>query len=66
MELTSSTGLRSESGRLTERTLLSQRRIAHPPELRELIMEMGRSNPRWGCVRIRGELFKHPLRTESG
>lgn len=28
------------------------------PELRELILEMARSNPRWGCVRIRGELFK--------
>jgi len=31
MELTSSTRLRSESGRLSERTLLGQRRIAHPP-----------------------------------
>lgn len=27
-------------------------------ELRRLILEMARDNPRWGCVRIRGELLK--------
>lgn len=27
-------------------------------ELRRLIMEMATDNPRWGCVRIRGELLK--------
>src|SRR6266567_4606179 len=28
------------------------------PELRELILRMARDNPRWGCLRIRGELLK--------
>src|SRR5207302_11234286 len=28
------------------------------PEVTELILQMGRENPRWGCVRIRGELIK--------
>lgn len=27
-------------------------------QLRRLILEMARDNPRWGCVRIRGELLK--------
>ena len=26
------------------------------PELGELIVEMARKNPRWGCMRIKGEL----------
>ena len=28
------------------------------PELQELILRMARDNPRWGCVRVRGELIK--------
>src|SRR6266568_3762415 len=28
------------------------------PEIQELILQIARDNPRWGCVRIRGELLK--------
>jgi putative transposase len=27
-------------------------------EIRELVLRIGRENPRWGCIRIRGELAK--------
>ena len=28
------------------------------PELQQLILRMAKDNPRWGCVRVRGELLK--------
>lgn len=35
------------------------------PELRELTLRMGKENPRWGCLRIRGELAKLGLRVSA-
>jgi len=34
-------------------------------EVRELILRMGRENPRWGCLRIRGELAKLGVRASA-
>src|SRR6266567_3435415 len=28
------------------------------PEIQKLILQMSKDNPRWGCVRVRGELLK--------
>ena len=32
------------------------------PELRELVLRLGRENPSWGCVRVQGELRKLGIR----
>jgi transposase len=34
-------------------------------EVRALILQMGRENPRWGCIRIRGELAKLGIRVSA-
>jgi putative transposase len=34
-------------------------------EVRHLILRMGKENPRWGCIRIRGELLKLGVRVSA-
>jgi transposase InsO family protein len=40
-------------------------RPALDPEARELILRLGRENPRWGYMRIRGELLKLGMRVSA-
>src|SRR5665811_181759 len=35
------------------------------PEVRELVLKIARENPRWGCVRIEGELAKLGIRVSA-
>jgi putative transposase len=46
-------------------TFRRKKTLGRPPvetELRDLVLRMGRENPRWGCMRIQGELRKLGIR----
>ncbi len=52
---------RHSGGRLTHTVLVTYPETLYP-ELRELILRLAGENPRWGCVRIQGELPKLGIR----
>src|SRR5450759_2887753 len=41
-------------------------RPGRDPEIQHLILQMAKDNPRWGCVRVRGELLKLGYRVWGG
>ena len=44
---------------------VGKRQATLSDEIRQLILQMGKENPRWGCIRIRGELAKLGIRVSA-